>query len=219
MSITDPMLMAYADGELDAADRKVVEDAIAADASLAAALARHQALRQALAGAFNPVIEEPVPQRLLEAVTAHATKSAAPRLWLPLAACLVVGLVLGAGLPRPTLIGPDMAAHGALGKALERQTAADGQAGAVIRIGLTFREKDGGRFCRTFQAKAMAGLACREGAGWRVRMAVPDQVQSGDFRTAGGLPSVLMDQVQATVDGPPLDAAGERAALATHWRR
>ena len=221
MSITDPMLMAYADGELDEAGRKAVEAAEATDADLAAALARHQALRQTLVGAFNPVAEEPVPQRLLQAAGRAPVRPEArpPRLWLPLAACLVVGLVLGAGLPRASPIGADMTAHGDLARALEHQAAADGQSGAAVRIGLTFREKTSGRFCRTFLTRTMAGLACRDDRAWRVRMAVPDQTQaSGDFRTASGLPPVLMDQVQAVIDGQPVDGAGEKAALTARWR-
>ena len=224
MSITDPMLMAYADGELDEAGRKAVEAAAAADPSLAAALARHQDLRRSLAGAFNPVVMEPVPERLLQAVARAprpvASHPMARRVWMPLAACLVLGLAIGASLPRPALIGADMSARGALAKALEHQAVADGQAGAVVRIGLTYRERDGGRFCRTFQTRAMAGLACRDGGGWRVRMAVPDEAQPGaEFRTAAGLPPVLMDQVQAAISGQPLDAMGEKAALAARWRR
>lgn len=222
MSITDPMLAAYADGELDEAGRRTIDEAVAADPALAARLASHQALRQALAGAFNPVIEEPVPQHLLDAATRAPVVpwTRSPRLWAPLAACLVVGLAIGAGLPRQSLIGPDMAAHGALAKALEHRATADGQNGGAVRIGLTYREKGGGRFCRTFQTRTMAGLACRNDKTWRVQMAVPDATQSdGDFRTAAGLPPVVMDQVQAAIAGQPLDAAGEKAALAARWTR
>src|SRR5256885_438663 len=48
MNFSDETLMTYADGELDAASRAVLEAAMAADPQLAQRVARHRALREHL---------------------------------------------------------------------------------------------------------------------------------------------------------------------------
>jgi len=70
MSISDEMLMAYADGELTPAERAQVETAMAADASVALRVERHRALRSKLGNAFSSVLSEPAPERLIAAVRA-----------------------------------------------------------------------------------------------------------------------------------------------------
>jgi hypothetical protein len=67
-AITDEQLMAYADGELDAPMREVVEAALAADPALVTRLAEHEAMREGLRRAFASELEEPVPARLLDAL-------------------------------------------------------------------------------------------------------------------------------------------------------
>ena len=61
-------LMAYADGELDPVERAQVEAAIGGDPSLARRVEKHRALRSKVSSAFNSVLDEPVPERLLNAV-------------------------------------------------------------------------------------------------------------------------------------------------------
>lgn len=81
MTPDDALLMAYADGQLDAAQAARVEAAIAADPALAAAVARHRALRARLREAFDPALEEPVPAALLAAArgeTRAGRREAAP---------------------------------------------------------------------------------------------------------------------------------------------
>ena len=65
MRIDDDRLMAYADGELDAAEREAVERALAEDAGLREKLAQQQRLRATLSGHYGPVAAEEVPDRLL----------------------------------------------------------------------------------------------------------------------------------------------------------
>jgi len=74
MTISDDVLMAYADGELDLRTRAQVEDAIAADPQIARRVAAHQALRGTLRAGFEKVLDEPVPDRLIAA--ARATSGA-----------------------------------------------------------------------------------------------------------------------------------------------
>src|SRR5512135_2932910 len=67
MQISEETLMAYADGELDAAAAAQVEAAIRGDPELAARLARQRTLRARLRDAFDAELAEPVPQRLVDA--------------------------------------------------------------------------------------------------------------------------------------------------------
>jgi len=67
MAVTEEMIMAYADGELDAVGCGQVEAAMAADAEIAGQVEAHRALRTRFASAFAGVLEEPAPERLLAA--------------------------------------------------------------------------------------------------------------------------------------------------------
>lgn len=126
-------LMAYADGQLDAAARRDVEAALAASPALAARVQQHQALARRVAAAFGPALEEPVParlQQLLQTTTpapeaapvvdlaaARAARSTPPAPatraqdgwahWGGMAACLVLGVALGLGSQRPGAGAPD----------------------------------------------------------------------------------------------------------------
>ena len=64
------MLLAYVDGELDAAARADVDAAIAVDPQLAQRVQQQQALRQMLSATYDPVLDEPMPARLLAAARA-----------------------------------------------------------------------------------------------------------------------------------------------------
>lgn len=75
----DLTLMAYADGQLDAAARREVEQAIAADPAVAARVQQHQALARRVSAAFAPVVDEPVPARLQQLLQAsEPTPTTAP---------------------------------------------------------------------------------------------------------------------------------------------
>jgi hypothetical protein len=82
MNISDELVMAYADGELDtperAADRAAVEAAMRSNPDIARRVERHRALRRRLSATFDRVLDEPVPDRLIAAVRASASTPAAP---------------------------------------------------------------------------------------------------------------------------------------------
>ena len=59
---------AYADNELDSQTRAAVETAMVADPELARRVTQHKALRKQLRAAFDNVLDEPPPQRLIDAV-------------------------------------------------------------------------------------------------------------------------------------------------------
>ncbi|MCS6779405.1 MAG: hypothetical protein NZ555_06870 [Geminicoccaceae bacterium] len=67
------MLMAFADDALPPETAAVLASRIAADPRLAAKVARFKADRALLRAAFDPVLEEPVPERLVAAIRARAT--------------------------------------------------------------------------------------------------------------------------------------------------
>ena len=76
MTIPDEKLMAYADGELDAAQRAEVEAAMAADAEVARRVEQHRALRKQLNTTFDRVLLETVPDRLVAAARSASAKDA-----------------------------------------------------------------------------------------------------------------------------------------------
>jgi hypothetical protein len=129
--------------------------------------------------------------------------------WVGLAACLIVGLVIGrlAAPPPVTLSGADdplPIAAGPLAKALNTQPS--GPTAGPVRIALSFKTASG-VYCRAFQASGrapLAGIACREADAWRVKAVGP----------AGSAPAI----VNAMIVGPPLDAAGEAKARVDGWK-
>lgn len=244
MSVTPEQLMAYADGELAGVEKALVEAALAEDAKLRATVERHRALRSKLAGAFVPVLDEPVPQRLVDAAKA-APEIEAPakapniidfatarvkkigwstREWGAMAACLMVGLLIGGGglqKPDPNMLARNggLYANGKLERALDTQLASD--TARTVRIGLTFRDADGD-VCRTYayEGGGVNGLACREGEDWRVQMAVSGEARpASEFRTASvETPQAVLTAVETMIDEDVMNAADERAARDGGWR-
>jgi hypothetical protein len=76
VTISDEILMAYADGELDAAAREAVESAMREDPQIAASVARHRALRLQVQAAYAAELSEEVPPRLLTAAKGAREKGA-----------------------------------------------------------------------------------------------------------------------------------------------
>jgi anti-sigma factor RsiW len=90
-AITEADLQAYADGRLDEAHRSAVEAWIAARPEEAERIADYRRLGEALRAAYDPVLAEPVPDRLRQA------RRPARRVWRHAlaAAWLVVGIAVG----------------------------------------------------------------------------------------------------------------------------
>lgn len=243
MHYDDDTLMAYADGELDPAQRAAIAQAIQDDPAVAAAVARHQALRQDVFAAFASTLDEPVPERLrppaarvhdLGAVRAARAAGQEQRVrqrrpawpqWGALAASLVVGVLagslgsgwFGSGTELVRGRAGELSAGGRLAQALDRQLAKDAGSGDV-RVGLSFVSRDGS-YCRSFQLGGSAGLACREGGSWRVPVLADSPAQAGAYRQAAApLPPAVLDAVDARIAGATLDAAAERAARERGWK-
>src|SRR5262245_10228947 len=76
LNVTDEMLMAYADDELDAAVRSVVEARLAEDRELMQRLEVFVLTRRPIARVYARAMEEPVPDRLAELI--YRTMPSAP---------------------------------------------------------------------------------------------------------------------------------------------
>src|SRR5258707_1254834 len=101
MTISDETLMAYADGELDAAAQAAVERAMQTDPQIEQRVARHRALRRRVQSAYAAELSEGVPEQLLAAAQGRPSLQPARMahaVWrtpLALAASLIVGVGLG----------------------------------------------------------------------------------------------------------------------------
>lgn len=232
-SVTDEMLVAYADGELDEVSRRRVERAIAQDAALAQRLEAHEALRSRIGAHYAPVAEEAVPDRFravldappvidLSAERERRREQAPRRGWAmvgTIAATLVLGVLIGRGMGGETgPIGTDggrMVAQGTLADALNTQLASAGEVDG-IRMGLTFKDRAGG-WCRSFQGAAVSGVACRKDDGWRLEQALPGGTGQADYRQAASGDPRIAATVEALMSSAPVDATGEKAARDGGW--
>jgi hypothetical protein len=246
-AISDDMLMALADNELDRAEAARVRAAIAADPALARRFALFRESRAAAAGAHADALHEQVPDRLLAAVRAAdaRTRPAAPVVplrpraapaWRPLALAASLALALGGvlGFQAGRIAGPDAqpaAGFGAPGPVLAAalEAAPSGRvrefAGGSLIVMNTHPVAGG--FCRDFAlagsaagAPAMIGLACREDGTWRTRLVMvqPAEGSATGFRPAGTDDPLITELLERLDARPPLSAAEEAALLANGWR-
>jgi len=193
MKISDETLMAFADGELDAAARAAVETAMREDPQIAERVAQHRALRQRIHMAYSAELAEQVPERLVaaargaarpqvskvvdikdarEASGRDALRARAPRSWRQPAASIAASLIVGVGLgysvlrhaePFARTAAGALVARGQLANALSNQLAAEQAAGSAVQIGLSFVAKSG-VYCRTF---ALSGAVSPSGLACR----------------------------------------------------
>ena len=245
MQFSDEILMAYADGELDAEARRQIEAAMALDPALAERVAKHRGLRADLGTAFDGVLNEPIPSRLLDAaranpapasisdlnaVRAAKARAASPKRWAwpewtSIAASLLIGILAGRSILQPsgselfTIHEDGIVASGELSAALTKKLGGESDDSAVW-IGLTFRARDG-EYCRTFATDSAAGFACREANAWKVR-ALSDKSASpagGEYRMAGSeLPPAIVTAIEGVMAGEALDQEEEQAAQSRGWK-
>lgn len=230
--LSEKMLIALVDGELDEVTRRRVEHAIAEDPALARRLAMHRRLRDRLAGHYAPVADEAVSDRftrlLDDATTVRPLHRPAARRrthWATggaIAASLLIGLAIGHRLPLAhgpvDLRDGAMVAQGDLARALDTQLASAPDADAIVRIGVSFRRREGG-WCRSFGGATMAGVACRDGGQWRLQQLVPGIPSSTAYRQAASGDPRIADTVDRLIVGGAADATAERAARDAGWRR
>jgi hypothetical protein len=215
MSISDEILAAYADGELDAAARAEIDEAARNEPGIAERIGRFRALRAQLQAAYAAELEEPVPDRLLETLQGPAPQSspavadldavraarsrtpsrgtAASTRWrYSLAASVLVAVGVGFFAwqhNRPWAESGDgaLVAQGSLAAGLSDELSGEPASGSPLRIGLSFVAKSG-NYCRTFALAGDAGLACRHAGRWEIMaLAKLPAAENSEpqFRTAG----------------------------------
>ena len=229
MTIPPEQLAAYADGELDDVTAARVRRAVEDDPELARELARLTELQTMLAARFDPILSEPVPERLQapidaagKVVSLDAVRQARQSLWqrpqfrlgagAAIAASLVVAVLIGGrgGTPQGYA---DTQLAAALDGTLSGQTAPDG-----TRLLISFRDGEGAA-CRGYAARTASGIACHDSRGWKLKvLGEASGQQSTDYRQAGSADSSVMAAAQDMAAGPALDAASEEAARKTGWR-
>ena len=243
MKFSDETLMAYAEGELDDATRGEVERAIRADPSLAAKVRQHAAMRANIFAKFSPSPDERVPPqsaaagrsaKVIQLNVARPVRATPPEEkrrwswgeWCSIVAALVVGVVAG-GIGVTSLqdevrvaatadAGGTLLAQGELAEALATRLSAAAVPAGAVRIGVSFEAKGGG-YCRTFMMGTAAGLACANGAEWRVPLMA--EAAKGAPGAGREMPPVVLDAIDERIAGQTLDAEAEEAARERGWKR
>lgn len=238
-AISDEILMAYADGELDRETARAVEAAVGSDTRVADRLARFTATREALVevGCVRP--SEPVPEDLMARVRATLEADAeqtvvdfprrSDRRWQPaaLAACLALAVGVGAGFfaarsgtGNPGALQTDLLRGAGLDLALSGLPSGETReldAGSITLIA-SF-EDDQGNFCREFELEALEGgrrivsVACHAQGGWDTRLAIVTNAANGDSYVPASSFDTLEAYFQAIGAGPALSIEEENQAL------
>ena len=236
--VTPEEIAAFADGELPVEREAAMRDAMAADPELAKQVERHRALAARLSQHYAPVLDEEVPDRLADLLTARKDETvvdfAAARQkqeaqkreassrrphwgWIAgpaLAASLAIAVIMG-----DSDTGPGTGYAGSqLAAVLDDQLVAEQPPAAETRVLLSF-EDQGGQFCRAYSGVSGGGIACRDEEGWRIeRRSEGSEAASTDFRMVGADEGAILAEAQEMAAGPALDAAGEQAARERGWR-
>ena len=239
MNPTEQQLIAYADGELPMDEMREVEAALKERPDLQAFVARQHALRKHIEGAFAPYLVEDVPDRLREALMRSPVSwrwrlrqvfadagTRRPLLWSGFAAgaALACGVLVGVAITPQDAFRIDrgeLMARGELSNSLDYQLASAQGANVRVRVGLSFKARDG-RFCRTFEraeeASSLAGVACRDAQGWAIAALAAAPANGSPYRMAGAMPDTIRHAVQGMIAGEPLDADAEKRARDAGWR-
>lgn len=225
--VTDEMLMAFVDGETDAATAAMVARALAADAALAARAERFRASRALMREAFGGARGEPVPEALVRAALGGGTGEvvplrwrAAPRYALPLAACLALAFAAagyfagagGSGDPMGQAVLAEALALTPSGSA--RPVVLAGRE-ALFETRATYRIEAG--LCRSFDLSgadaSFSGVGCDRGGGWQVELTVARPQGGGEAylpasEAATGSIDAYLDALEASAPLEPEEEAG-----------
>lgn len=232
----DMQLAAYVDGELDMAAAARIEAQLAQDAALAARVARQRALRAQLHAAFDPVLEEPLPPKLLAAMEGRggaaipigaarpgaSRAKATPLWWGAAAASVLLALLVGWMLPREgALLVPaedGLLARGALEEALSAQASGPAADSDAVQVSLSFQATDG-RYCRAFSlSSGIDGLACRRNGRWLVEATGRAARGTDEYRQAGTpLSAPVAAAISGRQQGDVLTTGEERQLLERGW--
>lgn len=226
MQIADETLMAFADGELDPAEARRVEAAVAADPALQARLRVFSETRRML----REVPAAPMPAGGDAALIARIRAASQPRRPAmtppapanlnrrPLAAIAATLAVAVIGLGWWQIGGPQTGETGAGMAALDSLASGEVQAlpeGGSLTIIASFITADE-EFCREYETRsgdtATLVVACREDDAWKPRFAMSMTAAEG-YVPASGEIEALDAFLAETGAGAPLTMDEEAAAL------
>ena len=233
--IDEGRIIAWLDGELDAADADEVAAAVAADPSLAAYAEAQRRLATRLQSAFSGVLAQDLPLSLARAAAPaagasrwriDAARRLGPPVWAGLAAAVVLAFAAGYAArwaaPGRILAERDgrLVAAGALAHALDTQLASAPPPGSrpdAVRVLLTFRAHDQ-RVCRSWTTAGVAGVACRAGQDWMIAATAAAPSDAGEYRMASAGDPTLLAIVASMVETGPFDAPQEAQLRRRAWR-
>jgi hypothetical protein len=223
--LSDEMLGAYLDGELDPEQRGLVDRQVSADPLIAGRLQRLRRSDEALRAAIPRLAtapDDPVlamltggPPRAGRGLRERVMQAAA------LAAACLIGVFGGrAFAPEQNLTAP-----WALGDPLVR-TLDETPSGERVQlgdseivIGFTLRDGDG-EVCRQFNVVSTGevadALACREDGSWRLRVQSLSRAEEG--YTVAAASSPIDAAIAGMNNAAVLDLDAERALMASGWR-
>lgn len=243
IELTPEILMAYVDDELDARQRLEVEAALETDAEARELVAQFRRSAEILGTGLNGVLDQPVPQRLVDAARGKSgrvvalqhrrpwiEKAGLPGLAAAASVLLVVGIAVGRLWVDESAGGMTMAAADPLQRALEQgesgSTWHDDGLGTSVTPMLTFRSADG-RPCREFERQGdgleVFGVACRNKEGrWIAQIEVQqklltDASPNGAYLPASGGTDPVSDVLDALGAGPALTVEEEKRLLEAGW--
>jgi hypothetical protein len=136
-----------------------------------------------------------------------------------IAASLVLGLFIGQTVSEPdTGAGTLMAVPDEqLALALETQLASTQSPADPVQIGVTFIGQDG-QPCRTYEAPGSAGLACRSGADWQLKLVAPATgPRNSQYQQASSSSELVMRNAQELLLEGPFDSEREKQARDAGW--
>jgi hypothetical protein len=236
--VPEHKLIAYADGFLPPAEMAQVEAALTRSPALAKRVARIKQTRELAAASFDESLAQPLPGNILKAAAGFSSPFRRPLpFWYLLAGigALCVGIVVGR-FSVPSAQAPDAprlaiaASQGAVAGPELSGFLDNAESGQELILGsrlpaemvLSF-PAHGGIICRQFklgrEAEMLNAVACREDGEWRV-VILAEAHPTGEPPSAAGLaPDPVNAVIDQLIDGAPLDAAQERAALKKSWKR
>jgi len=215
MTVSDETLMAYLDNELPPEERARVDAMVASDPGVKARLERQARVHAMLSAAFDPMVKETAPERLVSAAMTtpvslrwrlrerasrlfsgtDGVPSALPRYALmaaTVALAVAIGWAIGRfpGVSAVIVPGEDgtLIAQGDLEHALSDQLARDNASTGPL-VGVSFLAKDGD-LCRTFETGSrtanFAGIACRDAGAWMIKTLAHAEPRKGTgYEVAG----------------------------------
>lgn len=230
IDLTDELLCAFLDGELDAETRARVERSLELDSGARVRLDRLRAadawLRRAVPQSSAEA--DPLIERILSEKSPARRRLEQWTRFVPVAlAAGIAGLAIGLSMTLnnrgPALDFAGDASRNGIANALDTLKSGDMTSirGGDVRMVLSFQASDG-RLCRVFattQAMQDAeGLACRGAGGWQIVAWDGTSKRTDGFRPAGS--HALMDNAMERIGGNVSIAPDqERLLIENHWRR